>query len=444
MSLLSLWRRASTFRHGIHPPQNKDATARLAIERMGFVQEYVLALSQHIGAPSRPVVVPGQFVQRGDLIAEPVGLVSTALHAPVTGTVQGIEMRAQPNGKSALSIVIARDLFASQQLDRKSPGFVPGDTQDLIRRVQWAGIVGFGGAAFPSHVKMTVPEGKKVRFVMLNGCECEPYLTCDHRVMLERPEAVLRGAELLRAQVGAERIYVGVEANKGDAIAALRQAARGSPIVQVVELAVKYPQGAEKMLIDAVLHREVPSGKLPIDVEAAVQNVATAAAVADLVDSDVPLVERVVTVTGPGIRRPANVLVPIGTPLADLIAHCGGLTADARQVVLGGPMMGLAQKSLDVPVTKGLSGVLVLTEPASWLQEQPCIRCGRCLQACPMRLNPQRLAVLVRHERTEELADYHLKDCFECASCSYVCPSNLPLVQLMRVGKAMVKRLEVS
>ncbi len=438
--LLPLSARA-TFAHGVHPAEHKEATHASVIERMRFADTYVLALSQHIGAASKPVVRVGQRVERGQLIAEPVGFVSTALHAPVAGTVAAIEPRPLPAGKSGLCIVVRRDPFDSQRFtDQITSRYPPGDADDLIQRVQHAGIVGFGGAAFPSHVKLSVPEGKRVRDVFLNGCECEPYLTCDHRVMVERPQAVLRGAELVRQQVHAERVYIGVEANKPDAIAALRAHIPALSPIEVVELTVKYPQGAEKMLIDAVVHRRVPAGKLPIEVEAAVQNVATAAAIADLVDLGVPLVERVVTVTGPGIARPANVLVPIGTPLRELLDHCGGLLPTARQVVLGGPMMGLAQKDLDVPVTKGLSGVLALTEPATWLQEQPCIRCGRCLDACPMFLNPQRLALMVRHERTEDLEALHLRDCFECASCSFVCPSNLPLVQLMRVGKGLLRR----
>ncbi|MBM4345448.1 MAG: electron transport complex subunit RsxC [Deltaproteobacteria bacterium] len=441
MSLLLPGAGKATFRHGIHPPERKDATRAAPIERMRFADTYVLALSQHIGAPSKAVVEVGQRVERGQLVAEPAGFVSTALHAPVAGTVVALEPRPLPAGKSGPCIVLRRDPFDSQRVGSSVTGhYAAGDARDLVQRVQRAGIVGFGGAAFPSHVKLAVPDGKRVQDVFLNGCECEPYLTCDHRVMVERPQAVLRGAELVRHQVQGERVFIGVEANKPDAIGALRAHIPAGAPVEVVELTVKYPQGAEKMLIDAVVGRKVPAGKLPIDVHAAVQNVATAAAIADLVDRGMPLVERVVTVTGPGIRRPANVLVPIGTPLRDLVDHCGGLLPNARQVVLGGPMMGLAQKDLDVPVTKGLSGVLVSTEPATWLQEQPCIRCGRCLDACPMFLNPQRLALMVRHERTEDLEALHLRDCFECASCSYVCPSNLPLVQLMRVGKGLLRR----
>ncbi len=301
-------------------------------------------------------------------------------------------------------------------------------------------MVGLGGAAVPSHVKLKVPAGKRAEFLILNGCECEPYLTCDHRVMLERPEAVLRGLEIIAGQIGAERSYIGVEANKLDAVETLAERAGQDDRVEIVPLQVKYPQGAEKMLIDAVLKRAVPSGGLPIDVEVVSHNVGTAAALADFFDTGIPLIERVVTITGDGIARPGNLLVPIGTPLQAVVDYCGGLDASARQVILGGPMMGHAQKDLRAPVSKGVSGILALKSALSAERpEQPCIRCGRCLEACPMFLNPSRLATLARAEMADALASYHQLDCFECASCSFVCPSSIPLVQLMRVGKALVR-----
>ena len=431
----------ATFRHGVHPPEHKEATAGLAIERMRFVDELVLHLAQHIGAPSRPIVKAGDKVFRGQMIAAPGGFVSTALHAPVTGTVKAIELRPHPSGKLLDAIVIQTDPYATQSLDVRLP--TNGDAPaSLVKRVQEAGIVGLGGAAFPSHVKLSVPDGKKVRFVVLNGCECEPFLTCDHRVMLERPDAVLRGLRLLMGQLGAERGYIGVERNKPDAIAVLREHAASMPDVEVIALEVKYPQGAEKMLIDAIFKREVPSGRLPLDLEMVVNNVGTAAAIADLVEHGTPLVERVVTVTGPGIRRPANVLVPLGTPVRAVIEHCGGLVPEAKQLILGGPMMGQSQKSLDVPVTKGTSGILALTHPMAIAHEEPCIRCGRCLDACPMFLNPSRLALVVRAEDPAALKANNVMDCVECASCSFVCPSYIPLVQMIRVGKALVRQKE--
>ena len=433
--------RSATFKHGIHPDELKQATSALPIERMPFVKEYVLPLSMHIGAPSRPLVEVGQRVERGECIAAAEGYISTAAHAPVSGTIIAIEPRPHPSGSWLPAIVIQTDLFSNQQLSaRLQP--LPADLSDeeLVGQVQTAGLVGLGGAAFPSHVKLQLPEGKRAKFVILNGCECEPYLTCDHRLMLERAESVIHGLALIRDRVGAERSYIGVEKNKPDAIAALKRAGGNDPGLTVVPLQVKYPQGAEKMLIDAIFALEIPSGRLPLDLEMVVNNVGTAAALSDLVRHGMPLIERIVTVSGTGIRRPANVLVPIGTPLKDLIEYCGGLLPQVRQVILGGPMMGQAQKNLDVPVIKGTSGVLVFTHAIPVIEEQPCIRCGRCLEACAMFLNPSRLALMVRADDVDGLKQYHMPDCFECAACSYACPSSIPLVQLMRVGKAMVRQ----
>lgn len=428
-----------TFRHGVHPAEHKEATRSRPIERMPFVDEYWLPLAQHIGAPSKASVSPGQKVQRGEVIAEAGGYVSTFLHAPVTGTVKAIELGPHPSGKQLQTIVIASDAFASQKITALDPPAQDADAATKAAFIQRGGLVGMGGAAFPTHVKLQVPKGKTVSFVVLNGCECEPYLTCDHRVMVEQAEQVMRGLDLILELTLAERGAVGVELNKPDAIEALRQAIGTRP-VEVVGLTVKYPQGAEKMLIDALSSREVPSGGLPLDLEIVVQNVGTAAALAGLFDHGIPLIERAVTVTGPGIRRPANVMVPIGTPVRQVIEHCGGLLPSAGLVVLGGPMMGMAQKSLDVPVTKGTSGILVLDQSTKTVSEEPCIRCGRCLEACPMFLNPSRLAQLARAELHDELAALHVMDCFECASCSFSCPSHIPLVQLIRVGKALVRQ----
>jgi electron transport complex protein RnfC len=367
-----------------------------------------------------------------------------ALHAPVTGKVSAVELRLHPNGKMMPAVVIEADPFDSQRLPEVPPvdpaSLKPGE---MVERVQRGGLVGLGGAAFPSHVKFQLPEGKRIRIVLINGCECEPYLTCDHRVMLERPEAVVRGTEIIMAAVGTERGCIGVEANKLDAVDALRAVA--PPKIEVVALQVKYPQGAEKMLIDAIFGEQVPTGGLPLDIEILVNNVGTTVALADLFDRGQPLIERVVTVTGPAVRRPRNLLVPLGTPLATLIEHCGGLRSSVCQVVLGGPMMGMAQKSLEVPVLKGCSGVLCLDRATAVTQrELPCIRCGRCLEACPMFLNPARLTQLIRAEHVEELESHHLMSCFECASCSFACPSRIPLVQWLRMGKAMLRNLQAA
>jgi electron transport complex protein RnfC len=428
----------------VHPPENKERTEGLQIERMPFVDEYVLPLSQHIGAPSKPVVEVGQEVRRGQLIAAPSGFVSVALHAPVTGRVRAIELRLHPNGKRSPSIVIEAAAFDNQRMpDGEAVDPTSLAAGELIGRVQMAGLVGLGGAAFPSHVKLQVPEGMRVRHVVINGCECEPYLTCDHRLMAERPERVVRGTRIVMEHVGAERGYIGVEANKPDAIEALRAAAPDS--IEVVPLVVKYPQGAEKNLIDAIFGKQVPLGSLPVQLEMLVNNVGTMAALADLMDHGWPLIERVLTVTGPGVARPHNLVVPLGTPVRAVLEHCGGLLPDAHQVVLGGPMMGMAQKQLDVPTIKGMSGILCLDRRSQApAREYPCIRCGRCVDACPMFLNPSRLSSLARAERPEDLDRDNLMACFECASCSFVCPSHIPLVHWMRFGKALVRDMKAK
>lgn len=439
ISLLS--RKVRTFRHGIHPGDYKELTQDLPIERMPFVDEYVLPLSQHLGAPSRPVIKPGDKVYRGQCIAEPAGFVSAALHASVTGTVQAIEPRPHASGKLVESIVLRRDpfspqtLFQSQRIEWESRS-----VEELLQLIRGGGFVGLGGAAFPTHVKLAVPEGKRARFFLVNAAECEPFLTSDYRIMLERFAAVFHGIRICMKMLGAEKAYIGAETNKWDAIELLRRNMPADLPCEIVPLATKYPQGAEKMLTEAVLHREIPSGKLPIDIHVIVHNVGTIAAIGDYFSFGQPVIERVVTVTGPGIRRPANLLVPIGTRLSEVIGHCGGLHNNVRQILFGGPMMGAAQRHLDIPIMKGTSGVLFLTAGEVVPREEyPCIRCMRCVDACPVYLNPSRLGTLAKMRRYEEMVDFHIMDCMECGSCSYVCPSNIPLVQRFRVSKALLR-----
>lgn len=433
---------AASFRHGVHPEEHKEATEHLPIERMPFVDQYILPLSQHIGAPSRAVVSAGQKVKRGQVLASAGGFVSVPLHAPVTGTVESIEKRPHPNGQLMQSIVLKTDPFASQRWEPQDVGN-PEDLYGpfLIGNIQNSGMVGLGGAAFPSHVKLAVPQNKRVQFVILNGCECEPFLTCDHRVMVEQADAIIDGLRILMKQVKAVKGYIGIEENKPDAIAMLKQAAKDDFQIEIVPLHVKYPQGAEKMLVDAILKKEVPAGGLPLDLEMVVNNVATAACISAYFKTGIPLIERAVTITGTGIGTPKNLLIPIGTPLIEVLKFCQADFENLKQVILGGPMMGMAQKTLDVPVIKGTSGILAFKEILAPIQEeQPCIRCGRCLTACPMFLNPSALHFFVRNGRIEELKSHHMADCFECGSCSFTCPSNIPLAQLMRVGKAMLRQ----
>lgn len=428
-----------TFRQGIHPPHRKKATEGKPIERIPFAPVLLVPLSQHIGAPARAIVEKKQAVVRGEKIAEPGGFVSVAMHAPATGTVTKIASVLDARGVMTPAIHIKVD----PEADQGEPAVTAVDVdalpaEGLIEAVQQAGLVGLGGAAFPTHVKLNVPNGKKVDTVIANGCECEPYLTTDHRVMLEQASSVLEGLEMARRATGAERAIVGVEINKPDAIEALRAAVPPGAPVTVEAVKVKYPQGAEKMLVTVLLGREIPSGGLPADAGVGVFNVATLAQMAHLVPRGQGLIERVITVTGSGVARPGNYLTPQGTPVGFLLEHAG-MTERARMVVLGGPMMGPSAPSLEVPLTKGVSGVLVLTDDE--IDERavkvfPCIRCGQCLSACPIRLNPSRLGLLARSREYAVMEEsYHLNDCFECGSCTYVCPSNLPLVQYFRMAK---------
>lgn len=435
---------ARTFRHGIHPDAHKEATEHLPLARMPFVDRYVLPLSQHTGAPCKPVVRPGERVVRGQVVAEPGSFVSTTLHSPVTGRVVALAPRPHPNGRLMAAIEIDADPFAVQRVPERPPlDALAMSDEEFVGEVLRAGLVGMGGAAFPTHVKFKLPPGKRVRLLVANGCECEPFLTADHRVMVEHAAAVLRGIEILAARLGVEETAIGVELNKLDAIAALeREIADRPPAipVRVVPLAVKYPQGAEKMLIQAIYGLEVPAGGLPLDVGALVNNVGTMAALADWFDRGLPLIERAITVAGPGVERPANLLVPVGTPVRAVLEHCGGLREDTREVVMGGPMMGAPLASLDVPVLKGTSGLLAFTDVETRLAtEYSCIKCGRCVEACPQFLNPSRLARLSRAGRWDALDKSFALDCVECGSCSFACPSGIPIVQLIRVAKAEIR-----
>jgi len=436
---LSSWL-SGGFRHGVHPPDHKEASAHLPIWRMPFPDEVVLPLSQHAGAPARCLVQPGDRVERGDPVGEAQGYVSVPIHASASGEVVEVGMWPHPTGGFQEAVRIRVDP-RSAQIPR--PRLVPrweGLTPDEVRAaVQGAGVVGLGGAAFPTHVKLKAPEGTKIELLLVNGAECEPYLTSDHRVMVEHPERVHFGIRIMMQCLDADRAIIGVERNKPDAVERLIETLPDDLDVTVLPLRVKYPQGAEKMLIRAATGREVPSGKLPAHAGTVVQNVGSIAAIAEVFETGHPLIERIVTVSGPGVRRPANLVVPVGTKARDVLAFCGGLTEDATEVLFGGPMMGAPQPDLDAPVVKGTSGIVVLT--ASHARTVlPCISCGQCLDACPVFLNPTRLGKLAQAGRYREMLDLHLIDCMVCGSCSYVCPSNIPLSQMFSLAKGAVRR----
>ncbi len=431
-----------TFRHGVHPPEHKALTAGVRVHRLPFPREVILPVRQHAGKPARPVVEPGRRVERGDLVAEADGWVSSPIHASASGRVVSVGLWPHPDGSFDTAIRIEIEPYSAQlPRPRMIPDWQTLSPKDLVEAVRQAGVVGLGGAAFPTHVKLSPPAETPVDLLLINGCECEPYLTTDHRSMVEFPERVHLGIRIMMRCLGVSKAVIGVELNKPDAIAAL-EAARPSDLdVTVQGLHVKYPQGAEKMLIKAVKGIEVPSGKLPAHVGVLVQNAASVATIAEVFETGVPLVERIVTVTGRGIRKPSNLIVPVGTRLGDLIEACGGMTPDAREIVFGGPMMGASQANLDTPLTKGTTGVVVLSEAECRTQQaEPCIKCGRCLDACPVFLNPQHLGKLAKAGRYDEMTSHHLADCMVCGCCSYVCPSNIPLSQQFQAAKVALRQ----
>nr|VFK36860.1 MAG: electron transport complex protein RnfC [Candidatus Kentron sp. SD]VFK40674.1 MAG: electron transport complex protein RnfC [Candidatus Kentron sp. SD]VFK79623.1 MAG: electron transport complex protein RnfC [Candidatus Kentron sp. SD] len=442
-------KRVSSFSHGVHPETFKSATYDREIRRMSFSPEMILPLSQHFGAPSKPLVHEGQEVVRGQPIAAADGFMSVPLHAPATGTIKKIALMPTARGPKTESIVLELQAGADQMVLYEVPRDVSNMTSDeIIKAVQSTGMVGLGGASFPTHVKMSVPKDHKVDTVMVNGCECEPYLTTDHRVMLEKPQNLLTGIRLAMKAVGAERAVIGVEDNKQDAIGLLRLACANDKSISVGVMETKYPQGAEKMMIKALLGREVPSGGFPSAVGVSVYNVATLAQLGVLLPRGQGLIERVVTVTGPGIEQPGNYLVALGTPLRFVLEHLG-YHGSANHIILGGPMMGVSVASLDVPITKSVSGVLVLNEEEEAAQIPkkvwPCIKCAECLKACPIHLNPSQLGLLAASRQYETMeSDFHLNDCFECGCCSYVCPSGIPLVQYFRIAKMLNREAKAA
>ncbi len=429
---------------GVHPAEQKLSAGK-AIEKLGLPKQVTIPIAQHIGAPSQPTVKKKDTVKAGDVIATSQGFVSSNIHSSVSGTVAKIDQVIDTTGFRKPCVVInvegdewAEGIDTRQELVRD----VTLSPEEIRQKVMDSGIVGMGGATFPSHVKLSVPEGKKVYTLVINGVECEPYLTSDHRVMMERGEEMIVGVRILMRALGVERALIGVENNKPDAIAHLSNLVASEGGIEVYGLKVKYPQGGEKQLIKAMLSREVPSGGLPLDVGAVVHNVGTALAVYEAVQKNKPLIERVVTVTGQSLSHPTNLLARIGTPVKDLIEAAGGLPEDTGKVVSGGPMMGKALKSLDTPIVKGTSGILVIPQQkAKRAPEMHCIRCSKCVTACPMGLEPYLLKQLTQTERYDELEENALLDCMECGSCSYTCPAHVPLLDYIRLGKSHVNQI---
>lgn len=431
----------SMFMGGAHPPQNKDATKDLPLRPASPPPFVAISFSQHIGKPATPLVKPGERVLRGQKIAESSGYVSAAAHSSISGTAKAVVQIRHPLGFLVDALKIENDGLDEWHPDAKSTRDTDKLTPEEIKKhVQGAGIVGMGGATFPTHVKLAPPPEKRIDVFIVNGAECEPYLTADDVLMRERPDEILKGAMLFKKAVGAKRVIVGLEDNKPKALEALRGSVKRLGLdIEIADLPVMYPQGAEKQLIYALVGREVPSGGLPMDVGVLVHNVGSCHAGYEACAYGYPLTERVVTVSGPGVRKPANLWVRIGTMAEHLLRECDFDSAATKQLIVGGPMMGLSMRDLEWSVVKGTNGILALTDPAAY-SHRPCIRCSRCIDGCPAGLLPCTLSNLGEAGMLSAADEYNAKDCIECGICSYVCPSKRPIVQWIRMEKAEINR----
>jgi electron transport complex protein RnfC len=435
----------NTFNGGIHPRYKKEPTKNKNIELCDIPSVAVIPLAQHIGSPCDPCVKVGDEVKKGQQIGFPKGFVSSPIHSSISGKVTAIEKRQHPLGRDdILSVVIesdGKDEWTDKLVEHVNYMHIP--PEELKKIVLNAGIVGKGGATFPTHVKLSPPPTKKINTVILNGAECEPYLSADHRVMVESPHDVVEGLKIIMRILDVKEGFIGIEDNKPDAVKMIQASVDDlkSPDlnIQVRVLDTKYPQGAEKQLINVITGLEVPSGGLPMDVGVLVQNVGTAVSIYEAVRYGRPFIDRVLTVAGDGINEPKNVKARIGTPFSEVIEKCGGLKEDVSKIIMGGPMMGIAQHTLDVPIIKGTSGILAFTKKEAVMFEvQPCIRCGRCIDACPMGLAPYILGTYGELYMFEKASAENVMDCMECGSCVFICPAKRPLVHLMRFAKREV------
>ncbi len=442
MRLLNFFR-GETFARGVHPPQHKE-TAELPIRRLPFAPRLIVPLSQHVGRPARPLVQVGQEVVRGEPIAAAEGFISVPHHAPASGVIEAIRLHPTADGLWAESIIIRVHAASSQEVLWSRPrDLTQLDAEGLIHAVQDTGIVGLGGGVFPTHAKLRVPKQTVIDTLVVNGCECEPYLTSDYRIMVEHADDLVAGVRIARQLLGGPRAIIGVEDNKPAAVAAIKSLLPDDGSIRVEAVPTKYPQGAGEMLIKTLTGREVPPDSRSYQVGAYVQNVATLAGMGRLMPRGEGFIERVITVVGTAVERPGNYLVPLGTPLRFLLDYVGARD-ESIEVIFGGPMMGQAIASLDAPIIKGVAGILVFRGRDLPTQQTrktyPCIKCGECIESCPMGLNPSTLGMLAVKREYESMADrYRLGACFECGSCTYVCPANIPLVQHFRIAKSVLR-----
>ena len=446
MNLFNLFGKKS-FPHGIHPDAYKEETKAKITRRLPFADEIIVPLAQSIGRPAKAIVFRGQHIVRGEVIAEADGFMSVPIHAPVSGTIKAIDIAPTAKGGKQPAIIITTSLNSGQQVldSGVHNDYLQMTREELVKAVQNTGLVGLGGAAFPTHVKMAIPPDRTIHTVLVNGCECEPFLTTDHRVMLEKIDNLLLGIRIAMKTVDAPKAIIGIEDNKLNVLAAIKPYLPDDGTITIEAVETKYPQGAEKMLAYSLLGIEIPSGGLPSEVGLAVFNVATLAELGALLPLQQGLVERIITITGDGVKKPGNYLAPIGTPVRFLLEYAEFIGAEA-ELILGGPMMGMPARSLDVPITKGTGALLVLDKRATKRNDiLPCIKCTQCLQACPINLNPSELGLLAAKRQYDVMEEqYHLNDCFECGCCSYVCPSNIPLVQYFRIAKALNRERHIQ
>ena len=433
----------NTFRiGGVHPQDNKRYSAHQQIVECPLPEKAIIPLTQHIGAPAQPIVEKGQKVKVGEMIAKAGSFVSANIHAPFSGTITKIDATTDAWGMKMPAIFM--DVEGDEWLEGidTTPTIIRDcmlDSKGIIDKISAAGIVGLGGACFPTHVKLLPPPGKKAEVLIVNGVECEPYLTCDHQLMLEHGEEIIIGIRILMKALNINRAIIGIEKNKPDAIKYMQQLASKVLGIEVKPLKLKYPQGGEKQLIDACIGRQVPSGALPIEVGAVVDNVATIYAIYEAVQKNKPLISRVMTITGKSVAKPGNYSVRFGTPLTDVVALAGGVPEDTGKIIGGGPMMGRAMNNIDMPTNKRVSGLLFLPEQESRrVEPENCIRCGKCVSACPMGLEPYLLSKQAQLQMWDEMEKHNVMDCIDCGCCLFTCPSHQPLLDYIRMGKATV------